>query len=574
MSVTKVNGPMQFIPGSSGINAAGQTGTWGPNNTFIPDKGGIPSSDIKINSSGNTNPPPPPSSSDGQRELPCPHCTGDILVTKVSKTLSHIGGILQRAVPIKIPTGVISYLKDHSPVPKSSVLKTPCKACKGKKTIKDPSDRSAKEKQVAEKHKASAAEISKLEQKLGSSTGGGGNRYTIVAGHELLEVGLGMNDAPSHTVIKGGKTRHKRLVPHGSLDLKNGAPMFSEGAPANHVQGINSVASPGGHYMIKCSNKFSVVTGTQGVDITTGGPIVISGGITTISSPEITIGTQTGTLTLEGEFVQLNGKSIEVAPSDGDFFVKGTISNTGNLRVGGHTHSQSISFVHGSCVGTKKPTDEASCSDLYSGPAFWGGAAVESIAAATKDMIAHAIVNAAEPVSLQGMMGPRFSQGMSDKAFNIGYNAIPVEPLAQGTGYILPSRTMVVKANGVGGSLTGTGSVGDASGPVNITLSKLSINLLTQTVLKNIILNNFPHTHALPDMKHSHSIRLPDMDYSSDTHDSVLSKQSGCEEAAPMHKQVGVMEALNLTFQSTVGNAFAAAQLALLGPSVFKSKKV
>jgi len=571
MSVTKVNGPMQFIPGSSGINAAGQTGTWGPNNTFIPDKGGIPSSDIKINSSGNTNPPPPPSSSDGQRELPCPHCTGDILVTKVSKTLSHIGGILQRAVPIKIPTGVISYLKDHSPVSKSSVLKTPCKACGGKKTIKDPSDRSAKEKQVAEKHKASAAEISKLEQKLGSSTGGGGNRYTIVAGHELLEVGLGMNDAPSHTVIKGGKTRHKRLVPHGSLDLKKGAPMFSEGAPANHVQGINSVASPGGHYMIKCSNKFSVVTGTQGVDITTGGPIVISGGITTISSPEITIGTQTGTLTLEGEFVQLNGKSIEVAPSDGDFFVKGTISNTGNLRVGGHTHSQSISFVHGSCVGTKKPTDEASCSDLYSGPAFWGGAAAESIAAATKDMIAHAIVNAAEPVSLQGMMGPRFSQGMSDKAFNIGYNAIPVEPLVQGTGYILPGTKILLNLTETSfGSFNGPAN---SAGPVSGGASSFGGQLVA-TVAAPIILNNFPHTHALPDMKHSHSIRLPDMDYTSDTHDSLLSKQSGCEEAAPMHKQVGVMEALNLTFQSTVGNAFAAAQLALLGPSVFKSKKV
>jgi hypothetical protein len=572
MSVTKVNGPLTPIPGSRGVNFDGQSGQWGADGKFTPDSGGIPSSSINVNTAASTNPPSPSStaSSDGQRELPCPHCTGEILVTKVSKTLGYVGGILQRAFSIKIPTGVIQYLQDNSPVSKSSVLKTPCKACNGKKTIKDPSDQSAKEKQVAANHAASAPDITKLEKKLGSTTGGSGNRYTVIAGHELLEVGLGMNDAPSYNVIKGGKTRHKRLVPHASIDLKKGAPMFSEGAPANHVQGINSVASPGGHYMIKCSNKFSVVTGTQGVDITSGGPVNITGGITTITGPEITIGTQTGTLTLEGEFIQLNGKSIEVAPSDGDLHVKGTISNTGNIRVGGHTHSQSISFVHGSCVGTKRSTDEAAPSELYTGPAFWGGAGVEGIVSSVKDIIGFAIANASDPVGIQGMMGPRFSQGMSDKAFNISYSARPWETLPQGTGYILPGTRVLL-------NLTST-SFSNFSGPANeagsVSGGAASFGgQMLATVAAPIILNNFPHNHALPDLKHSHSIRLPDIDDTADTSEALLAKQTGVEEAGPLQKQVGSKELVNLLFQSTVGNAFAAAQLLLFGSSVFKSKK-
>ena len=503
-----------------------------------------------------TIPPPPETpktspqgSPQSKDECNCPYCSGSMLVTKVGRTLSHISGWIQKSFSIKIPTGVLQYLQSKMPVSKTAALKGPCKVCEGKGSIPDPAKKAnTAAQQAAANHKANADEITKLENKLAPA---GGNRYTVIQGSDLLEVGLGMNDVASYTVLKDAAVRNKRLVAHADLSSK-GAPMFFEGAKCNYVQGTNPPASPGGHYFIKCSNKFSVMAGAQGIDLTTGGPITISGGITRISGPEITIGTQTGPLSLEGEVVNINGKSIEITPSDGDLCVRGNISSSANVRVGGHTHSQSMSFVHGSCVGYKTWTDNATPKELGTYGAKWGSAGVKGITHTSLDLANYAINIASDPTDIQAALGMSSMNDFMDKIMNMTYQSLPYELLP--TGYILPGTVITLALGNITGVATGT-----VTGPITITGGTV-----LATVAAPILLNNFPHTHIMPSQPHCHSIRVPAMDISADTTEQLLAKQSGVENGVPLPKQNGATEGIMTGLQTGCAVAAAAAKAAIL----------
>ena len=533
--------------------------------------------------SGNLPVPPPPQTPktspqgtpQGGDEVRCEWCAGKIIPQQGARTSSSVIKD-KRSFATKIKTGLISIFKDNSPITTKEARKGPCKACGGKGTVKDPSKIAAP---AAEKVKVNfqknAEEITKLENTLAPH---GGNRYTVIQGSEVLEVGLGFNDAPSYTVIEGAGKRNKRLIPHADLSSK-GSPMFFEGADSNYVQGINSVASPGGHYFIKCANKFSVAAGAQGIDLTTGGPVTISGGITRISGPEITIGTQTGPLSLEGEVVHINGKSVEVATSDGDFCVRGNISSSGNVRVGGNTHSESISFVHAKCIGTKDtPTDESSPNDFHTGPAFYGSAGGTAQSEVALDMAAFMAANAAHSEKIKNIIGPAFQGALSDKVKNMAYQMTPYEN--EVTGWIIPGTEMrTERFDGQGGTITGT--TGTAKGiftpgvgmtangypvigsalastltltDITFNLTSVQIQLISQYVVENIKLHNFPHSHVLPDLKHSHNIRLPDIDCSSDTAEQLRGKVAGGENGAPLNFQTGKIK----TFQENIDTILGA----------------
>lgn len=469
-----------------------------------------------------------------QRKIQCPFCSGQVLTKNGGRLFSTITGFLQRSFAIRVPTALQSYIQEKTPVSKKSIIKGTCEICNGTGTIADPSDDTEKYKKVKQLAESKAEEIQELESKLAPPCG---NRYTIIQGSDLLEVGLGMNDAPSYRVDKDKSIRNKGLIDPSKINSKKGGPQIPEGGRANHVQGTNPIASPGGHYMIKCSNKFSVLVGAQGIDINTGGPITISGGITRITAPEISIGSQTGRLALQGDVVDITGKSIEVAPTDGHLFVKGTISNTGNLMVGGHTHSESVSFTKAECIGKNEITKPAAPSDMYAGPAFWGGVGVEGLTSALKDLAGFVTSKTANPPEAQQIMSPRFVDGLRDKVLNLTYNSQPWEP--KPTGYILPGTAIQIMA-----AVCPCNYYGPSAGPIK------------GVVTSPIPLHNFPHVHALPDSVHTHEVRIPDIDCSADSAQDLRSKQGGVSSNAPLHKTsasstksaVSLFQAINSLF--------------------------
>ena len=450
----------------------------------------------------------------GKREQPCPFCEGEVLPKQQGRLFFAISGFIQRAFKIRIPTEFLQLLQEIFPVSKTAIRKTPdtCKACEGKLVIEDPGDE--RERFAAASGIASGLvdAITRAENKLAPACG---NRYTVIQGCDLLEVGLGINDAPGYRVDKEKSIRAGGLIDPGDTNPKKGGPQIPQGRKANHVQGINSLATPGGHYFIKCANKFSVLAGAQGIDITTGGPFTINAGVTRITGPELTIGTQTGRLVLEGEVVNIGGKSIEVAPSDGHFFVKGTISNTGNVMVGGHAHMESASMVKAETVGRNEPSKSASPSDLYSGPAFWGGLAMEAIPATVKDLLGLVTNRAANPEEIKNLVSPRFFEDLRDKMMNIAYHLRPVEFVP--TGFALVTY----------GSSAGLHPI-----------------------------FNFPHCHAMPNMIHNHETRIPDFDTTAESAEQLRGKQAGVASSAPLYKSSANSSNILTTIFSAIAVVF------------------
>jgi hypothetical protein len=439
-----------------------------------------------------------------QKTIPCPFCSGSVLAKTGGRAFASLNGLVQRNFGIKIPTTIFSTLLQNAPIPKKALFQQACPACGGGDKIKDPSDDSAKHKEVANLAKQHQAEIEKNEAQAT-----GCNRYTIIQGSDLLEVGLGMNTTPSYRVDKDKSVRNARLADPSEINTDKGGPQIAIGATANHVQGTNPLATPGGQYVIKCSNKFSVLVGAQGIDITTGGPINIHGGITQIIGPEVTIGSSTGRLLLEGETVNINGKSIEVAPSDGHLFVRGTISNTGNIVTGGHIHAESMSVVKMECTGKNETTTVSGPGNLMTGPAFWG---TNGLTGALLDLSSNVSQNTANPDFANQLTSIRGALSMSDNMVNMAYAAVPFELKPSGVAY---------------------------SG------------------ITPYLVYLFPHVHALPDLRHTHEVKVPDFSLA-DTADDVRSAQAGVTDSAPLHKQSSSSLGAIASIISSIGTAYTA----------------
>jgi hypothetical protein len=467
----------------------------------------------------------------GQREVTCSICGGQILSKTSGRLMFYLNLWLQRFASIVVPIGVIlDFLKERAPVSKTTAL-TVCGACENKRQIKDPSDDREKYAQAAAIAQSLAPQIEQAEAQLQPP---GGNRYTVIAGHEVLEVGLGMNTAPSYRVDYNKGFRNKGIATStkSSTDSATGKktgeanPRYSfiasSGGTANHVQGLNPPAIPGGSYTIKCSNRMNIVTGAQGIDLTTGGPVNITGGITKITGPEVSVGSSTGRLLLGGDTINMEAKSIEMAPTDGHVYTRGTMSCSGNCIVGGHTHSESASIVKLATTGKNDDTKASSSSNVYGGPAFWGGPIYEGIYAALRELLSHVTVNTTQPVLLKevGPLSFRYVQTLIDNSLNLAYILRPIELVPTG---------IVVDIGGIG------------------------------------FVFNFPHVHAMPDQPHSHGYRGPDIDYSAETAEQLRgTAAAGADGPAPLHKKSTSLIDVTVALWSIISAAWVAAGKAIL----------
>jgi hypothetical protein len=406
------------------------------------------------------------------KNIPCPTCSGKVTTNNYKQkeeTQEGFTGIT--AFAARTALGVAK----NGPVKVASLFDKKCPTCAGKGSLPDKTDLSKQQTAAAKVAEKESESILKLEASLGPV---GGNRHQIVVGDDMLEVGLGMNDSKSYKIVKDGQ-----VAPSGGkIEAKGTVSVYRKSAS---VVGTNPLAIPGGHYHIKCSNKFSVFAGAQGVDITSLGPVVIKGGITQITGPEVTIGSSAGQVTIEGEHLQLAGKSISITPDaggDGQVAIQGTLHTSGNLIVGGGLHIDGdVSFTGSTCAGKLDRTRVSSDPNQFTGPAQWKTKAAQS---ALKDFIRKVVVQIADPTSI--LLSPRGMQNLQQEAVSLIKKALPVEPVV--TGWIVPG--------------TGVKMVGTING------SSASLDMV---VTQNINLRNFPHHHILHDSAHSHDMFVPNI---------------------------------------------------------------
>lgn len=428
----------------------------------------------------------PSAGSSQQREVPCPICGPHVKKKDVT------GGKKYFKIPFTDPAYKIPippFIAKTFDFDSSRRDGEKCKACEGKKKIKDVTDDSAKYKEVQQKAEQNIDKTLELEAKLGT----GGSRTTIIQGSELLYVGLGFNRSDSYEVVKDGN-----ISPGGVYGGKSAA--FAGGYKSNAVVGKQTSAgwpSSVGNYTIKCANKLQLLTGSGGITMATKGPLTISAGITTISGPMVTIGSSSGPLTLEGDVVSISGKTVTITPTDKHLFVKGTISTTANMIVGGHTHSEGISFAKASCVGRNETStmDTANPDNSQTFPAVWGGAGVKGITSSILDIQLWAQSLPMDvKTSAFRMMSPNENANLANRLGTLAKMVIPFEMTP--TGYVF-------------GVMPGTAML-----PIF----------------------NFPHTHGLPPMQHTHDVRVPDIDCSHDSPDALRTKAlNGAVESNATH---------------------------------------
>lgn len=307
-----------------------------------------------------------------KRKMPCPTCRKPDGSPK--EMIQNQGGNKSTPVNAVLPNSNISIWTEFIGTvgslfgkPKVTLEEAldKCPACNNTHEVEDYTDTRAQEEQAKALVDGMKDQITELESKLGPP---GGNRYTLVAGDEYLEVGMSINDpGKTYKVVEG-----KALVPYGNQIKKGTVPIHGK---ANIVRGTNPLALPGGHYNIKCSNKFSVFAGAQGINIESLGPITLNGGITRINGPSVSIGSSVGQTLIEGGDVAIAGNAIALTPAaggSGQVAVQGTLATSGNITAAGGAHIDGdLSFTSATSPGKVTEVESASQTDQTTGDARW-----------------------------------------------------------------------------------------------------------------------------------------------------------------------------------------------------------
>ena len=421
-----------------------------------------------------------------KRTVPCPDCTGEQYVNlfqKATKDLQGLFGSLGGAARLILFDQNAAAQSSKRKKNKETLFKNGCPTCEGKRTIEDTTDQTQQFEDAKKEAEALQEEIIQLEAELGGA-GPGGNRHTLVVGDDMLEVGLGYNDSQSYQVIENGS-----LTPGGAQIEEEAVMRVS--AKTNAVVGTNPLAIPGGHYTIKCGNKFTVRAGAQGIELNTEGPLIIKAGQTQLVGPEVTIGSAVGQVLIEGKSTSIGGDSISINPGlggNGQITMNGTVHAVGNVVAQGGAHFEGdVSCISMTMPGKTDRSKHASQDIQTTGAAVWQA---EASSQALKDFIRTRTIRAQDPAGLA--LSPREQQNIAADMKNLMKKSLPVEPVP--TGYCTV----------IGGSSSGIHPI-----------------------------FNFPHHHTLGDMVHAHDTKVPNIKIT-DGCKSVRATAAGKVSRAPV----------------------------------------
>lgn len=465
-----------------------------------------------------------------KRKIPCNYCKGEVLATQNGKTTSS-GSLFPRLQNFLTSIGDLMSAVMGGPksISRKEAIGGKCEACGGSGQIEDPTDTSDADKQAADFLKGKAEAIEAAEKRLGHSPGG--SLLERVAGAKVTIVGRTLNNAKSVTVHEG-----KARYPTSQVVEKAGPTTTSSKDGTNVVTGNNVPANTGGGvYYIQCGNKFKLTVGAQGIEMGSYGPISIDGTQVRVTGAEVTIGGSRGPTVIEGDHLQLNGKSIALTPSgkSGEVVIQGAASVSGNFRAGG-LYAENLYASSITCPTSQVSTKVAAgTTDYVGGPSKWGGLQTSFPKVAVQNMVKWA-KDSTMDVNLAGSMSPinpRSIMKTNDNMMNMAYGIIPYELMP--TGYILPGTTISLILT----NITGLATAGQFAGTIPVT-GPITITGGTAlaTVAAPITLNNFPHTHALPDSPHTHDVTVPAINHDGNSSAEAVRekfKSAGGNSSAP-----------------------------------------
>lgn len=429
------------------------------------------------------------------RKIPCPYCTGEVLAIENGRTSSS-AALFPRLqnVLIAISDMISAILGGSKTVSKKQALGGKCRTCGDTGVIEDVTDTSEQQRAAEAVLRGYSDRILELETKaIGNSPGG--NMVRRVAGAKVEIVGRTLNTAKSYTVHKGkgafrtgGKVTKDGRAPEGPEKGKGGNVITGNNPPAN---------TGGGLYYIQCGNKFKLVAGAQGIDLTSNGPINIDGGMVRFTGAEVTLGSKAGPVILDGDTVSVASTGgITLAPGQGSIAgdstgqkekdVKAAVSICSPLYVSGNVNSGGLAtghaFIEAATMPEKQETTKISSGgDLINGPAQWAPTLLAPTA--VKNFVKWAIDSATDVVLAGAMnpLNPRSMLKMKDNAVNLLYSALPRE--------LVPTGECEIGIPGIGN-------------------------------IKGLIYN-YPHCHSTPDEVHSHNVSMPAINFKGHSAETV-----------------------------------------------------
>jgi len=418
-----------------------------------------------------------------KRKIPCIYCKGTVLATQNGRGTSS-QSLFPRAQNFltAISDLITALMGGQKGVSRKDAIGGKCEACGDKGEIEDPTDTSEQDKACADFLNSQSKKLTELETKLGNSPGG--SMLERIAGAKVTIVGRTLNTAKSVTVHEG-----KAKPPTKNVVSKAGPTTAGSEKGTNAVTGNNPPANTGGGiYYIQCGNKFKLTAGAQGIEMASYGPISIDGTQVRITGAEVSIGGNSGPTLLEGDHLQINGKSIALSPSGsaGEVVIQGSASCTGNLKAGGGyiENMYCASMTMPSTQASTKPSSGSS--DYIAGPAKWGGPSGELQALATQNLVKW-IKDSTTDINLAGTLSPlnpRSIMKTNDNIINYLYSLLPQELIQTGIAVI---------------------SYGSSAGTHPI--------------------YNFPHSHQLPDAPHTHDMTVPAISHDGNSSADVVRKK-------------------------------------------------
>jgi len=275
-------------------------------------------------------------------EIACHICEQELLSERGSAVVSRIFRTVKKYVfpnwpyPLEIIEKwvnflVVPFISSRSNLSMSGGKGCDSPYCKNGKIKSPKTSLDAGNEAAAAAYEGRKEQIADAQKRMES----GGAEVVELAGDAILRVGLERNEAPTVAVVDGGAdaTRLTASVPAEELMR-----LSSKGTPKTAIHS-DPLINPGS-LMVDVANKFTVITGSPGIEMHTSGKCILDGAVTTIHASQ-------GELTLtSANKTVLKGKSILIDAKDrtGDTGVRiesdytmvaGLLSVTGDLALKG-----------------------------------------------------------------------------------------------------------------------------------------------------------------------------------------------------------------------------------------------
>tara|TARA_R100000315_G_scaffold62424_1_gene43907 strand:+ start:1232 stop:3022 length:1791 start_codon:yes stop_codon:yes gene_type:complete len=183
--------------------------------------------------------------------------------------------------------------------------------------------------------------LTELEGKFGGGVSNkGGDDQDFTFRNKVIMVGGEVNDYPSIRTVPDGRATPSRVI----VGPQAGA--FVEIGAVPHVEEVNNSYFPVGNYSIHAGNRYTINSGSGGVDIKTSGPVEVGGTTYKLAANKVNIQSSAGVNITSENLVELTSLKNISLRSNKQVLVEPGLGVKNNVIIGGSTYTEGETYLH------------------------------------------------------------------------------------------------------------------------------------------------------------------------------------------------------------------------------------